>query len=79
MFNDGWLQNDFKDVSWNAWLQPFEDSKSSGMLGGPGLCGSINNEVMPARHLPLHWCQACAAAGDTVPLPAAALAIAESQ
>ncbi|KAF5842723.1 hypothetical protein DUNSADRAFT_5490 [Dunaliella salina] len=42
IFNDGWIQNGFKDVSWSAWMQPLEQTKQSGMLGGPGMCASVN-------------------------------------
>eukprot|EP00983_Pelagomonas_calceolata_P119663 1160628-Pelagomonas_calceolata.AAC.3 len=41
IFNDGWIQNGFKDVSWSAWMQPLDQTKQKGMLGGPGMCASV--------------------------------------
>lgn len=45
IFNDGWIQNDFKDASWNAWMQPLSDTKQKGMLGGPGMCATVQKGV----------------------------------
>eukprot|EP00983_Pelagomonas_calceolata_P041712 1138185-Pelagomonas_calceolata.AAC.7 len=70
IFNDGWIQNEFKDVSWSAWMQPLEQTKQKGMLGGPGMCASVNggvrlwdkhfNIVVSAlRYATLTWAQMC--------------------
>lgn len=51
IFADGWLENDFKDVSWNAWMQPLKDTKQKGMLGGPGMCATVGGNVSAASGL----------------------------
>ncbi len=45
VFNDGWLQNEFKEVSWSAWMQPLGETRNKGMLQGPGMCASVQGGV----------------------------------
>jgi hypothetical protein len=45
IFNDGWIQNEFKEVSSSAWMQPLSETKQNGMLGGPGMCATVQKGV----------------------------------
>ncbi|KAJ9529832.1 hypothetical protein QJQ45_022243 [Haematococcus lacustris] len=39
----GALQNGFYDISWKASLQSLSATRTSGMLGGPGMCARVAN------------------------------------
>lgn len=44
VFDDG-FQNGWRDASWNAWVQPRQQSSKSGMLDSPAVCASIKYQV----------------------------------